>query len=162
MDAAVERKVPSALGEFTELNRWRIEEIHQEVHRDFRGSADDGGGPADVGCLQKLPETVLWKSTATHESAHAVLAFVIGLTPQRLALAPAGVRQDVGGAHTATGDPARQHPHQDIAVVCLGAGPAQARHLHEAGYTHPELRRCITEFAASGDLHQMKQRVAEG
>lgn len=163
MDAAVEGKVPPALGEFTELNRWRIEEIHEQVHRGFRGGADrDGGSPAGVWCLQKLPESVLRKSNAVHESARAVLGAAIGLTPQRLVLAAAGERNDVGGGYTATGDPARQYPHQDIAVMILGAGPDQARHLHEAGYTHPELHRCITEFVSCGDLHQMKQRVAEG
>ncbi|KOY50155.1 hypothetical protein [Streptomyces sp. XY332] len=45
--------------------------------------------------------------------------------------------------------------------MTFGAGPAQARHLHAAGHTHPELRSCVTEFAAAGDIHQIRQRDAE-
>ncbi|MGW0394026.1 hypothetical protein ACWDYJ_24695 [Streptomyces sp. NPDC003042] len=106
-------------------------------------------------------EVLLWHSAAIHEAAHGVLALAVGLTRQRLTLAAEDEQPDVGGGYVATGDPERQYPHQHIAVMTLGAGPAQARHLHAAGHTHPELRSCVTEFAAAGDIHQIEQRAAE-
>ncbi|WP_329316268.1 MULTISPECIES: hypothetical protein [unclassified Streptomyces] len=159
---------PSFLQDFTDLDRPRLEAIHHQVHDRFRSFTPGAAyapaspwQPLDIWCVAQLPEAVLWRSAAIHEAAHGVLAFAIGLTPQRLTLAAEGEQPDIGGGYIATGDPKRQYPQQHIAVMTLGAGPAQARHLHAAGYTHPELRACVTEFAAAGDIRQIEQRIAE-
>nr|WSW49844.1 hypothetical protein OG296_43300 [Streptomyces sp. NBC_01001] len=161
-------RAPSSLQKITDLDGLRIDAIHRQVHDRFRSLASGisyaGASPwhpVDVWCVAKLPEAVRWHSAAIHEAAHSVLAFALGLTPQRLTLAAEGEQPDIGGGYIAAGDPERQYPHQHIAVMTLGAGPAQARHLHAAGYTHPELRSCVTEFAAAGDVRQIEQRIAE-
>lgn len=47
------------------------------------------------------------------------------------------------------------------AVMMRPGGIAQAHHLRDAGYSHPELRRCILEYMAAGDLHRIHELRAD-
>ncbi|MFJ5817340.1 hypothetical protein ACIQGT_26100 [Streptomyces sp. NPDC093108] len=126
--------------------------FHATVHADFLSSHLDPGnlllsGETDeVWCTAALPDEVWWHSAAIHESAHATLAWMLGLSIQRLALAQDRAQLHGGGAWV--DGPADA---QYYAVEMLGPAIAQADWLAHHGYTHPELGRCVKELSGSGD-----------
>ncbi|MBW1597256.1 hypothetical protein [Streptomyces sp. JJ38] len=135
---------------------------HLRVHEEFLTANPQAlqtapGSQADVWCHEFLPQEVWRESAAVHEATHAVLTRLVGMTPTRVALARS--RDEVaGGTYSSTGTADAQQ----FVVVCVGAGPFPAARLQKAGYSHPELEKCIRQFCASGDLANAQSYVTSG
>ncbi|MFD6335088.1 hypothetical protein ACFWGI_36690 [Streptomyces niveus] len=126
--------------------------FHAAVHADFLSRQPDpgeflsSGEPGGVWCTAYVPDDVWWHSAAIHESTHATLAWMLGLSVQGLALAQDRAQLEGGGAWV--DGPADA---QYYTVEKLGPAIAQADWLTGRGYTHPELRRCVEKVSGSGD-----------
>ncbi|WP_039635578.1 hypothetical protein [Streptomyces sp. 769] len=104
-----------------------------------------------------LPDGVWRLSAALHESAHALLSWVIDLREARVVLAK-DRRSLTGGLTTASGN-------ADVqlwSAMWLSAGYVQADWLKRQGYIHPELLYCVLEMGASGDSQVVDSYVADG
>lgn len=128
------------------------DDFHVAVHADFLSSHPDPGNLLSSGetggvwCTAYMPDDVWWHSAAIHESAHATLAWMLGLSVQHLALAQDRAQLEGGGAWV--DGPADA---QYYTVEKLGPAIAQADWLTSRGYIHPELRRCVEKLSGSGD-----------
>ncbi|MEV6581323.1 hypothetical protein AB0M92_24540 [Streptomyces sp. NPDC051582] len=136
-----------------EAEAWHIE-IHRPyltAHPELMDSSQPAE-PAHVWCAAKLPDDIWWRSAATHEAAHALMAWLLGFEVRRLSLARDRSVLEGGGCSVGGRGDA-----QHYTLVWLSAGHAQARWLTEHGYTHPELRRCVLEHGTLGD-----HRIVDG
>lgn len=127
------------------------DDFHIAVHADFLSSHPDSGNlpSSDTGgvwCTAGLPDDVWWHSAAIHESAHATLAWMLGLSVQYLALAKDRTQLEGGGAWVDGSADAQYYT-----VETLGPAIVQADWLANRGYIHPELRRCVEKVSGSGD-----------
>ncbi|NXY95812.1 hypothetical protein HYE82_15710 [Streptomyces sp. BR123] len=120
-------------------NTGALGDVHYRVHKAYIGGRTVmdmyTDPPRRVWCHVGLPDDVHDEANAVHESAHAVVAWCMGLTPETLMLA-GGRDETLGGGCIYSGD----GDAQAWAVAAMGASVAQAGWLHAQGYTTPNYR----------------------